>query len=315
MGDRACAPVVLIGYRRPEMTAQVLDAIIEAQPSHLFLVMDGPKRGDADDSSAVAAVRAVLEGVPGETPVTKIFSESNLGLKARVVSGLDEVFATVEEAIIVEDDCLPSPDFFRYATELLDRYRSTAEVGIVSGSSRLRGEQVSSASYDFSSDVRIWGWATWGRTWRSFSASGDLEGIWSETEQAALVNQFPHGARRRAMKKMLKTAGALDSWALPFVVHCLSRGYLNAVPTQNLVANIGLGSSSTHTRFESWVAYQDAVNLEFPLRHPDAVLANSRLDAVESRGDARELWAYPLRHPIDALRRVLRYVQLMANGK
>ena len=315
MGDRACAPVVLIGYRRPEMTARVLAAIIEAQPSHLFLVMDGPRSGDADDSSAVAAVRAVLEGVPGETPVTKIFSESNLGLKARVVSGLDEVFATVEEAIIVEDDCLPSPDFFRYATELLHRYRSTAEVGIVSGSSRLRGRHVSSASYDFSSDVRIWGWATWGRTWRSFSASGDLERSWSVTEQAELVNKFPYGARRRAMKKMLKTAGMLDSWALPFVVHCISHGYLNAVPTRNLVTNIGLGSSSTHTRFESWVAYQDAVNLEFPLRHPDAVLANSRLDAAESRGDARELWAYPLHHPIDALLRVLRYVRLIANGK
>ena len=315
MGDRACAPVVLIGYRRPEMTARVLAAIIEAQPSHLFLVMDGPRSGDADDSSGVAAVRAVLEGVPGETPVTKIFSKSNLGLKARVVSGLDEVFATVEEAIIVEDDCLPSPDFFRYATELLDRYRSNPAVGIVSGSSRLRGRQVSSASYDFSSDVRIWGWATWGRTWRSFSASGDLERSWSVTEQASLVKKFPHGARRRAMKKMLKTAGMLDSWALPFVVHCISRGYLNAVPTRNLVTNIGLGSSSTHTRFESWVAYQGAVNLEFPLRHPDAVLANSRLDAVESRGDARELWAYPLRHPINALRRVLRYLRLIADGK
>ena len=95
----------------------------------------------------------------------------------------------------------------------------------------------------------------------------------------------------------------------------MSRGYLNAVAPQNLLTNIGLGSSSTHTRFESWVAYQDAVNLEFPLRHPDAVLANSRLDAVESRGDARELWAYPLRHPIDALRRVLRFVRLIANRK
>ena len=315
MGDRACAPVVLIGYRRPEMTAQVLDAIIEAQPSHLFLVMDGPKSGDPDDSSAVAAVRSVLESVPVETPVTKIFAESNLGLKARVVSGLDEVFATVEEAIIVEDDCLPSPDFFRYATELLHRYRANAEVGIVSGSSRLRGHRVSSASYDFSRDVRIWGWATWGRTWHSFSASGDLERSWSQKEQAALVNKFPPGARRRAMKKMLKTAGTLDSWALPFVVHCVRRGYLNAVPSQNLVTNIGLGSSSTHTRFESWVAHQDAVKLEFPLQHPDVVSANSRLDAVESRGDARELWAYPLRHPIDALRRVLRYVQLMANEK
>ena len=117
------------------------------------------------------------------------------------------------------------------------------------------------------------------------------------------------------MNKMLKTAGNLDSWALPFVAHCVRRGYLNAVPAHNLVTNIGLGASSTHTRFESWVAYQEAVEIDFPLKHPKAVRLNPRLDAAESRGDARELWLYPLRHPVDSLRRVLRYVRLLVERR
>lgn len=39
------------------------------------------------------------------------FASANLGCTKRVVSGLDWVFENAERCIIIEDDCLPSPDF------------------------------------------------------------------------------------------------------------------------------------------------------------------------------------------------------------
>jgi len=164
VGFPRCAPVVLLGYHRPEMTAQVFQKIREAKPQHLFLVMDGPKPNDDGDADLVAKTRIAVAGIDWDCEVHKVFASTNLGLKKRVSSGLDEVFKHVEEAIIIEDDCLPSIDFFTYATELLQRYRGEEAVGMVSGSSRLRGSTVSRYSYDFSTDVRIWGWATWGQT-------------------------------------------------------------------------------------------------------------------------------------------------------
>ena len=315
MAALVCAPVVLMGYRRPEMTARVLDAIRAAEPSELFLVMDGPKPDNWEDQRAVEATRAVVEAIDWDARVHRIFADKNMGLKARVSTGLDQVFERTERAIILEDDCLPSADFFRFTTELLDRYADKESVGLISGSSRLRGRSVSDSSYDFSADVRIWGWATWARTWQGFSGSGDLEKQWSPDEREALVAQFPTGARRKAMRSMLSGAGSLDSWALPFVAHCVGEGLLNPVPAKNLVTNIGLGESSTHTRFESWVAYQDFESLDFPLVHPPEVAVNPHLDALESSLDARELWAYPLRHPVEALRRVLRYLWLMVTSR
>ena len=311
MGILPCAPVVLLGYHRPEMTAQVFQKIREVKPQHLFLVMDGPKPNDDGDADFVAKARAVAAKVDWDCEVHEVFAPTNLGLKKRVSSGLDEVFKHVEEAIIIEDDCLPSTDFFTYATELLQRYRGEESVGMVSGSSRLRGSTVSRYSYDFSTDVRIWGWATWGRTWRKFSDSGDLDRHWSPEQCSEIVGTFSPGARASAMKKMLSEENNLDSWALPFVVHCVAQGYLNPVPARNLVTNIGLGPSSTHTRFESWVAHQELETLDFPLDHPDEIKANPELDRVESAGDAREMWAYPLRHPLDATARVVRYLALL----
>jgi len=300
-------PVVILGFNRPDMTQRVFEAVAHARPQKLFLVMDGPRDGSVSDRGSVAATRGVVTKVAWPCEVVEIFAAENLGLKKRIVSGLTEVFAATNRAIILEDDCVPDGSFFRYCDELLEKYAEDSRVGVISGSSRLRGQLVSPHSYDFSADLRIWGWATWARTWDTFVASGDLEASWDEGQQAGIAQSFPHGARRSAMKKMLNTATELDSWALPFAVHCGRRGYVSAVPAENLVENIGFGQTSTHTKFEDYVAHVPASSLSFPLIHPESVAPHPQLDALESKLDAREWWVYPLRHPLDTLARFARY--------
>lgn len=300
-------PVVILGFNRPDMTQRVFEAVAHARPQKLFLVMDGPRDSSVSDRGSVAATRSVFTEVEWPCEVVEIFAAENLGLKKRIVSGLTEVFAATNRAIILEDDCVPDSSFFRYCDELLGKYAEEPRVGVISGSSRLRGQLGSPHSYDFSADLRIWGWATWARTWDTFVASGDLDASWDEVQQADIAQSFPHGARRSAMKKMLNAATELDSWALPFAVHCGRQGYVSAVPAENLVENIGFGHASTHTKFEDYVARVPASSLAFPLIHPEVVAPHPQLDALESKLDAREWWVYPLRHPFDTLARFARY--------
>ena len=305
------APVVLLGYARPEFTARVVEQIRRAQPAKLFLVMDGPRSNKPGDVDNVRRTREIAEQVDWGCEVTRIYSDVNLGLKKRVSSGLTEVFSKVPEAIILEDDCLPDPSFFRYATELLERYGENPRVGVISGSSRLRGKRVSPYSYDFSADVRIWGWATWARTWNPFVEAGDLDAVWSPDDVEAVVSSLPAGARRSSVRTMMSSAADLDSWAMPFVVHCLRRGYANPVPANNLVSNIGFGELSTHTKFESYVAEVPASAMTFPMEHPREVVINPALDKWESRRDRWETFRYPLVHPIDTAGRFLRYARTL----
>jgi hypothetical protein len=309
------APVVLLGYNRPDYTAQVFERIRQARPQHLLLVMDGPNPDRAGDVEAVHQARAVVESVEWDCRVERLYSPVNLGLKKRVSSGLTEVFSLVPEAIILEDDCLPDPSFFHYATELLHKYREDSRVGLISGSSRLRGQRVSDYSYDFSGDVRLWGWATWRRTWQFFDQSGDLNPSWSQDRVRSILQRIPPGARRNAMRRMMRTAGELDSWALPFVAHCLERGYANPVPARNLVSNIGFGALSTHTKFESYVAEVAATRIDLPLIHPPLVAINPRLDRVESQRDSWEKFRYPLVHPVRTAARLWRYARVLRSAR
>jgi len=305
--DLSIAPVVLLAYRRPQQTRRVLEAIRAAKPRDLFLVMDGPKPGDANDHERVEQTRAVVENVDWECNVRRVYAPENLGLKVRVSSGLDAVFSEVESAIILEDDCLPSATFFPYASELLDRFSTNEKIGLISGSQRLRGRKLSDSSYEFSRDVRIWGWATWGRTWRNFRDSGDLDAQWTAQEALALGDYFAPGPRRRSMVSMMSKSTTLDSWALPFAVHCVKRGYLNPVPAVNLIDNIGLGGGSTHTGLESWVAQVPRADLALPLIHPGTVEYGGRIDEMESSLDAKEFIFFPLRRPFEVAGRLWRF--------
>ncbi len=112
-------PVALVVYNRPERTARVFEAVRQARPSHLFVIADGPHPSRQGDTERCAAVRAIVEQVDWPCQVARDYADTNLGLKRRVEGGLSWLFGCVEEAIILEDDCLPHPCFFSFCQELL----------------------------------------------------------------------------------------------------------------------------------------------------------------------------------------------------
>lgn len=56
----------------------------------------------------------------------------------RQYTGFSWVFEKEEQAIILEDDCIPNLDFFRYCDEMLEKYKDDERVMMVSGSNYLK---------------------------------------------------------------------------------------------------------------------------------------------------------------------------------
>jgi len=93
---------------------------------------------------------------------------------------VDIIFANEEEAIILEDDCLPHPTFFRFCEELLERYRDDERVTMISGDNFQFGKQRTPYSYYFSRYVHVWGWASWRRAWQNYNVNIEL---WPEIKE------------------------------------------------------------------------------------------------------------------------------------
>jgi hypothetical protein len=296
--------VVLIGFNRPAVTRRVTAAIAAARPARLFLVADGPRADRAGESALCEETRAVMQGVDWPCDIQRNFSPTNLGCRRRIASGLDWVFSQVDEAIILEDDCLPAPAFFPFCEQLLERHRRDERVQMVRGVTLLTPEQSGPDSYHFSRFYNIWGWATWARAWRHFDV--DMK-RWPEVRDTGWLEHYLGSkARAQLMRHFLEEthAGRIDTWDYPWVLSGWLRGALAATPSRNLVTNIGFGEHATHeSDAQSALASLPTSELAFPLRHPRKVAVDEAADDLEwSRvyPDAAD------RRPWEGLRRRLR---------
>ena len=126
-------PVVFIVFNRPHTAEKVFQAIARAQPSQLFVIGDGPRSDRPGDVEKCLATRAIIDRIVWECQVQTNYAEANLSCQDRISSGLDWVFDHVDRAIILEDDCVPHPTFFRFCQELLEEYQDNHRVMVVAG--------------------------------------------------------------------------------------------------------------------------------------------------------------------------------------
>ncbi len=276
--------VALLLFRRPEETARVFERIREARPSRLFLVADGPRSGNEEDARGCEEARAVVERVDWPCDVVRDFADENLGLKRRIPSGLDRVFSEVEEAIVLEDDCLPHPTFFPYCAELLGRYRDDERIVHITGSQLLRSPPVG-ASYHFSRYPHVWGWASWRRAWNLYDV--DLADWHADDEAertARLRRMFEEEDEQRFWDWVWDNSPEIDNWDAQWSYVGLSRGLLSVNPNRNLISNIGFSEDATNAIADPLgIAARRLEGIEFPLEHPAGVSRDVEADALASK--------------------------------
>ena len=106
-------------------------------------------------------VRSIIEsGADWGPKLLTNYADANLGLRARVSSGLTWAFQQVDRTIILEDDCVPHPGFFPFCAELLERYAGDSRVGVVASDNFQPQPFACDATCYFSRYAHCWGWAS-----------------------------------------------------------------------------------------------------------------------------------------------------------
>lgn len=274
-------PVALIIFRRPDLTRQVFEAIRAARPPQLFVIADGP-RNEAEQVLC-QQTRAIVAQVDWPCEVVTNYAATNMGLRRRLISGISWVFEQTEEAIFLEDDCLPHPTFFRFCAELLERYRDEPRVMHISGNFYVN-RQSGSESYYFTRYPHVWGWASWRRAWKHYDP--DLA-TWGDdlTRRRFLQNTTSRSERRfwnRTLENVLQ--GKINTWDFQWTFSVMSQNGLCINPTRNLVTNLGFTDEATHTiSTDSPFAKLEISEMTFPLVAP----ANNDIDTEADRQVAK----------------------------
>ncbi|SHJ59074.1 hypothetical protein SAMN02745146_3458 [Hymenobacter daecheongensis DSM 21074] len=274
------APVLLIVFNRPQSARQVLAAIRQARPTRLYVAADGPRPNRPAEAALCAETRAaVTSAIDWPCQVRTLFRDENLGCGLGPASAITWFFAHEAEGIILEDDCVPAPGFFRFCQELLARYRHDTRVMHIGGNNLSHEAQQPVAagadSYHFSGQVNSWGWATWRRAWQHFNFEYQLL---PELRQRGLLRGMYPGWLERAywlpkFEAVRTGPQPAHIWDYQWHFTVAAHSGLTIVPAVNLVTNIGFGTDATHTlHADDRLAGLATGELAFPLRHPPTVL-------------------------------------------
>jgi hypothetical protein len=274
-------PVALLVFNRPEATARVFAAIREARPTQLLVVADGPRMDHVDEGRRCEEVREIVGRVDWPCKVQQNYSDINLGCKQRVASGLDWVFKQVEEAIILEDDCLPDQTFFRFCQEMLYRYRNDIRVTSISGTNLLGRWKDDMQSFHFSFYSGIWGWASWRRAWHFYDVDMLL---WRDPKSRLRIKDVLGNGRLFQMWALefdRVTDGHIDTWDYQWTFAQLMQSGLTLTSAVNLVSNIGFNAHATHTiNPNNSFSEISTFPCRDPLKMNHAVLADHDYDAA-----------------------------------
>lgn len=269
-------PILLLVFNRPDYLARQIEILRTIRPTQLFISGDGPRPNHQGDREATQQIKKTLRLIDWECQIFTKLRTKNLGCKLGVSDGITWFFQHVTEGIILEDDCLPDPSFFEFTSQLLKKYRHDQRVGQIGGTN-LFEKVISPTSYYFSIHPACWGWATWRRAWEKY----DVEiREWPDKGQEVLQKMFSSPSSQKYWTKQIGETlrGAIDTWDYQWIYACWKYDMLCAIPTVNLVENIGFDTRATHTKYAfSPFAHLKKDAMTFPLKHP-TVQANAQLD-------------------------------------
>ncbi len=247
-------PVLFLIFNRPLETARVFEAIRQQRPRFLYVAADGPRKDRAGETALVQETRAIASRVDWPCELKTLFRDENFGCGLAVSEAITWFFAQVPEGIILEDDCLPHPDFFPYCETLLARYRDEPRIATIAGTHFFPETLPHRQSHYVSKYFQMWGWASWRRTWQHYDYDLRLIGTEGINDLMRAIHPIEIEAAYWTQIFEAMKSGSVDTWDFQVFFSAWRLGANHVMPGRNLVSNIGYGPAATHTNFASSMA-------------------------------------------------------------
>lgn len=275
-------PILLMIFNRPANTKKVFEAIEVAKPNKLYVAADGPRINNQEDEILITETRKIIELINWPCELFTLFRDENLGARYACTTAIDWFFEQEEEGIILEDDCVPNSGFFKFCSELLEKYRYDPRIMHISGTNLQFGNKRGNASYYFSSIPAVWGWASWRRVWKNYDPEMEMFEQFEQENQ--MINIFNDKKIAKWVTDMARLIyeKKIIAWDYPLGFYVIINNGLSIVPNVNLVSNIGFGNQSTHTKDNSHAHANIPVqNIEENLIHPKFFIPNKSADLFQ----------------------------------
>lgn len=278
-------PILFLIYNREELALKVFASIREIRPRTLFVACDGARKHIDGDEGKVQRCRDIIKQIDWPCKVETRFLDENVGSRKAIADSITWFMQANDCGVILEDDCVPAPQFFEFAQEMLDEHRDDQRIAMIAGTSyrsNLDAASAGDASYLYSRYCHIWGWATWSTKWlehvrNSSTSRSNLERLELAFNNAQIKNPVIRWFWARTFRN--RVFNPSPSWDYNWMLSCWEKSWLAIIPRVNLVSNLGHGPEATRTTSEdAYASNMQTHVLPKPYRAPNEVKRNESYD-------------------------------------
>jgi hypothetical protein len=272
-------PILILLFNRPKYLPLLLKKLKKIKPNKIYLHCDGPRIRNNDDKKKIMIIKKIIKrDVNWKCRLVTKFQKRNLGLRQAVIHGIDFFFKNETKGIILEDSILPNDSFFNFCEKLLIRYKNERKISIISGWNPLNNFNIKD-SYLFSEMPKIWGWATWRRTWVLFDR--DMKS-WKHLDKD---NWFKNSLKKNYFfsyywKKVFNDTYKKKNftWDYNLVYTVWKYKSFCIIPNKNLIFNQDYFDDEITTHKNNFKFDYNTSNIKFPLIHPKKIKVNVNYD-------------------------------------
>ena len=239
-------PILFLVFNRLDVVKISLERIRDVRPSKLYIGSDSARKYVYKERDKVINVRNyILNYIDWECDVKTLFLDNNLGCKYAVSGALEWFFSQEKMGIVIEDDVVPSSNFFIFCQEMLYKYKDDNRVGSITGRNELgQFQNYNENDYFFSNKFFCWGWASWSN--RVLNNDVELANTSFVDNKIYDTLGFKESLLVDASIGLIKSK-QVNSWAYPFDLSFRLKQQLCLVPAKNMVNNIGLEIDGAHS--------------------------------------------------------------------
>lgn len=290
--------ILIVAYARPANLLQIL-SVLEPLELEIYLFVDASNGEHQELNTETVKIAREIEA---KKRINVRVSSRNLGVGKAVPAGINWAFEHEDELFILEDDCIPSLEFFEYARRFRKhlnlKTRMISGINLIPESKRTTSPGVSSlCSYP-----SIWGWFTNAESWKFLNVYNErlpspitIMGSFFRRPSKILSISFFYAACIRVYKE--KTSAWDCQVALAMLIH----NYNSIIPSRNMIQNIGADAVSSHDMKVNSSSSNVVASFEF-----DTFQAENELDTDKKHQNdrllQREVYKIHLRHILSPLK-------------
>jgi GR25 family glycosyltransferase involved in LPS biosynthesis len=237
-------PVLFLIFNREEVALQSLASIKKYSPDRLYIAADGPRTEKPEEYNLCENTRnSVLKAIDWDCEIKTLFKDENLGCANAVYNAISWFFKNEESGIIIEDDVVIHPDFYRLCEQLLPHFKNEEKIMLITAQNHTP-DLANADKLCFSNGCYIWGWASWRRAWDKMDMNMSQ---WPQYKFKDLVENFGFIYAcfllyywNKAYKQQM------DSWATRWFFSVLINNGLCVSSNVNLSVNTGITIGGVH---------------------------------------------------------------------